>query len=125
MNLQQQPQAKPQPMRLSMNTPLDKVYSLAQRLHSSQEAQEAFYNQPSELLNQFGMGLNNPTLWAGHKDKGHPGKEKPGKPKEDGSETEAIGICAVVTNVGVAGVVVCGVALAVPPEEPMAPIEEV
>jgi len=104
-----------------MNTPLDKVYSLAKQLHASPEAQDAFYTRPGELLNQFGMGLNNPELWAGHKH--HPGKETPGKPgKEDGSEGEAIAVCAVVTNIGVAGVVICGVALAVPPDAPIDPV---
>jgi hypothetical protein len=89
---------------MSLNAPADKVYKLATELHRDTAAQEAFKQSPAEFLGNYGLEVDgsSPLHFA----------DKKSDPEGDlDPEVAAIAVCFVATNVGVAGVVVCGVAL--------------
>lgn len=115
MHLQEQPIIKPQPIRMSLNAPPDKVYKLATELHRDTAAREAFQQSPADFLGSRGLEIDGafPLSFADRK----------GDPEEGDLDPEvaAIAVCFVATNVGIGGVVVCGVALVT--DEPMDTID--
>jgi hypothetical protein len=114
MKFQEQPNSKPQPIRVSLDAPAEQLYGLAKNLRINESTRTAFERSPMEIMREFGLETSAIRLELGkHGDDGHPGTKK-----EHGKESEAevvVACVAVASDVAV-GLVVCG-AFAVAPEE--------
>jgi len=120
MHVQNQPQQKPQPIKVSLETPVDQVYKLAEHLYSDHAAQHRFQESPEELLREFGLRLNDPLAYFAADKVDKPGGKPDDLPQQgDEGEEEALALCVVVaTPAAIAAIAVCAV-VAVIEEEPI------
>jgi hypothetical protein len=120
MNLQQQPQLKPQPIRVSLDAPTEQIYGLARNLRRDEAKRREFEEFPQALLQEYGLETNAISWELGkhggkkHEDKPPGGKQKGG---DEDSDAEVVAACVAIASDVVVGIVVCGVLAVV--EEPV------
>ena len=116
MNLQEQPNSKPQPIRVSLDAPTEQLYGLAKSLRTDEIARKAFERSPMEIMREFGLETSAIRRELGkHGHDGHPGTEK----KHD-SDAEVGVVCVVAATGIVSAIALCGVVAVASPE----PIDE-
>ena len=112
MNLQQQPQSKPQPLRVSLDAPQEQIYGLAMNLRRNEAKRREFEEFPQALLQEYGLETN-AISWELGKHGGKHGHDKPGggKHKGDGDESDAevLAACVAIASDVVVGLLLCGV----------------
>ena len=121
MNLQQQPQSKPQPLRVSLDAPQEQLYGLARNLRRDEAKRREFEEFPQALLQEYGLETN-AISWELGKHGGKHDHPKPGggKHKGDGddSDAEVLVACVAIASDVLVGLLVCG-AVAFEPDEPV------